>query len=74
MITINFNSTDVIVAANSSQIVSDIPVGCIAGHIDSIFSRTTGGLARILLTSVVEFILEAHGQNVHQLKENRKVV
>lgn len=61
-------------AANSSQVVSDIPVGCIAGHVDTIFSCATGGLVSILLTGIVEFVLEAHGQNVHQLRENRKAV
>lgn len=60
-------------AADSSQVVSDVPVGRVAGHVDAILSHAwTGGLFQVLLTGVVEFVLETQGQNVHQLRKEKK--
>lgn len=71
--TINFHSTDVIVAAGSGEVVSDVPVRCVTGHINAIFSQMwTGSLSWILCTGVVEFVLETHRQNIDQLRMRTK--
>lgn len=74
MFTINVYVDDVIVAADSGQVVSDVPVRCVTGHVDAILNRMrTGTLSWILLTGVIKFVLEAQGQNVFQLeKKNPK--
>lgn len=70
MFTINVYVDDVIVAADSGQVVSDVPVRCVTGHVDAILNRMrTGTLSWILLTGVIKFVLEAQGQNVFQLEK-----
>lgn len=62
-------------AADSGQVVSDVPVGRVTGHVDTILGHTwTGGLSWILLTGVVEFVLETHRQNVHQLRKKKQII
>lgn len=61
--------------ADSGQVVSDVPVGCVTGHVDTILGHTrTGALHLILPAGVVEFVLETHRQDVHQLRKKNIII
>lgn len=60
-------------AADACHVVSDVPVRGVTGHVDPILRHTLGGgIRRILLAGIVELVLEAHGQNVHQLRQRMR--